>query len=250
MNFKKKNKKIRRSKNRKLSQDGDTSTDDVKVNPKRTVRFSKLIEVRQLSDKHAEDAFLSRLSYSAFMRVIYQRNQRNLNNEMNGNVRRSLLNNDFVYRGPKLSMKETALLAFYFTSIWFAANLSFHLGLQYSEAGFVNVLSSTTPLFTLLLGIIFPSFSTTDSVSLTKLLGVLICISSVAVISSSEPINHSHSNQALQSSKIKLTDSVIPLGGIWSLCGAFFYALYVVLMKFNVAHDSMLNLPMFFGNLF
>src|SRR6218665_3621118 len=40
---------------------------------KRSVRFSKFMEVRHMTAKHAEDAFLSRLSYSAFMRHIYQK---------------------------------------------------------------------------------------------------------------------------------------------------------------------------------
>lgn len=126
----------------------------------------------------------------------------------------------------------------------------------------VNVLSSTTPLFTLLLCIIFPSGSSTDSISLTKLLGVLVFIASVALISSSEPINHSMQSITTFSSTTSTTtnspdtghgrfhffsDSAMPLGSIWSLVGAFFYAVYIVLMRFNVVHDAMLNFPMFFG---
>ena len=125
------------------------------------------------------------------------------------------------------------------------------------------MLSSTTPLFTLLLCIIFPSGSSTDSISLTKLLGVLVFIASVALISSSEPINHSLQSittfTSISSTTTTnspdtghgrfhfLSDSAMPLGSIWSLVGAFFYAVYIVLMRFNVVHDAMLNFPMFFG---
>nr|XP_046908745.1 protein DDB_G0276689-like [Dermatophagoides farinae] len=248
-----------------------------KLKSKRLVRFSNLIEVRQLSDKHADDAFLSRLSYSSFMRVLYQRNRQRLHsntNELTGNNQSTspLSSSNYGHHHHhhhhdhtnKLTIRETAILAFYFTWIWFAAHLSFHMGLQYSEAGLVNVLSSTTPLFTLLLGILFPSGSVTDSLSLTKLLCVLLSISSVAMISNIEPINpHQSSNQPFQannlatinnnhnnnSGKLNMAnnETILPLGSIWSLCGAFFYSVYIVLMRYNLVHDSMLNFPMFFG---
>ena len=250
-----------------------------KLKSKRLVRFSNLIEVRQLSDKHADDAFLSRLSYSSFMRVLYQRNRQRLHsntNELTGNNQSTspLSSSNYGHHHHhhhdhtnKLTIRETAILAFYFTWIWFAAHLSFHMGLQYSEAGLVNVLSSTTPLFTLLLGILFPSGSVTDSLSLTKLLCVLLSISSVAMISNIEPINpHQSSHQPFQannlatinnnhnnnSGKLNMAnnETILPLGSIWSLCGAFFYSVYIVLMRYNLVHDSMLNFPMFFGNYF
>lgn len=264
VNFKKKNKTKRKSKKVEESSLNSSTNDDAQK-PRRYVRFSKLIEVRTLTDKHAEDAYVSRLSYSAFMRHIYHKTQQSLNasSDTSGSANSSSNSADFMYRGPKLNVKETALLAFYFTPIWFAANLSFHVGLQYSEAGMVNVLSSTTPLFTLLLCIIFPSGSSTDSISLTKLLGVLVFIASVALISSSEPINHSLQSittfTSISSTTTTnspdtghgrfhfLSDSAMPLGSIWSLVGAFFYAVYIVLMRFNVVHDAMLNFPMFFG---
>lgn len=251
VNFKKK--KNRRNKRKCRLEESNIEESSLKnTKSKRSVRFSKLIEVRTLSEKHAEDAYISRLSYSAFMRHIYNKTQHNLtsNNESSDSISNS---SDFEYRGPKLNVKDTALLAFYFTPIWFAANLSFHVGLQYSEAGLVNVLSSTTPLFTLLLSIIFPSGSNSDNISLTKLLGVLVFISSVAIISTSEPINHSHSQPPTvkpEPNAIKLqllNETVMPLGSIWSLVGAFFYAVYIVLMRYNVMHDGMLNFPMFFG---
>lgn len=254
VNFKKKNKRSKRKSKKTEEANPEDSPGKAIDKPRRNVRFSKLIEIRTLTDKHAEDAYVSRLSYSAFMRHIYHKTQQGLNaSNGHGNASPNSSTPDFVYRGPKLNVKETALLAFYFTPIWFAANLSFHVGLQYSEAGMVNVLSSTTPLFTLLLGIIFPSGSTTDSISLTKLLGVLVFIASVALISTAQPINHSSDIAAVilpEASQIKfqlLSDTTMPLGSIWSLVGAFFYAVYIVLMRFNVVHDAMLNFPMFFG---
>lgn len=223
---------------------------------RRAVRFSKLIEVRQLTDKHADEHFLSRLSYTTFMRVIYNRNhQATQRGTYFGNSTGGATFPGFIFNGGQLGIKDTAMLAFYFTAIWFTANMSFHMGLRYSEAGLVNVLSSTTPLFTLLLGIIFPSGSTTDAISLTKLLGVLMCILSVALLSTTQPLSPESPMAADNSSTSPRspllrevnTDTVVPLGSLWSLCGAFFYAVYIVLMRYNVPHDSMLNFPMFFG---
>ncbi|UXI14828.1 Eukaryotic translation initiation factor 3 subunit D [Sarcoptes scabiei] len=244
---------------------------------KRSVRFSHLIEVRQMSDKHAYDAFLSRLSYSSFMRLLYQSkptyNKASNFEEDSGDLRKNRVRSG-QYDSSKLSIKETALFAFYFMWIWFAAHLSIHMGFQYSEAGLVNVLSSTTPLFTLILGTLFPSGSSIDSLSLTKLLCVLISISSVAMISNIGPVHHHHeidnfhprdllysqtslddSSSLASSSKFYLTKSnymndsnFLPLGSIWSLCGAFFYACYIVLMRYNLPNDAILNFPMFFGN--
>lgn len=180
------------------------------------------------------------------MRVLYQRNRQKLDTE--DSVQESQNSTDDLYNMHKLNIKETALLAFYFTWIWFAAHLSFHMGLQYTEAGLVNVLSSTTPLFTLLLGILFPSGAVTDSLSLTKLLCVLISISNVAMISNIEPVNHSLKLLKYTSVNSNIPhETILPLGSIWSLCGAFFYAVYIVLMRYNIPHDSMLNFPMFFG---
>lgn len=237
----------------------DSKQNVKKQKRKRSVRFSKLMEVRHMTAKHAEDAFLSRLSYSAFMRHIYQKTHQHQASQVGRNAHGRNGFPNMSYRAPSLNIKETALLAFYFTSIWFTANLSFHFGLQYSEAGLVNVLSSTTPLFTLLLGLIFPSGVSNDSVSVTKLLAVALFISSVAVISTTEPIEppgalnstaFTPSVSAFQSPaglQPPPQTSNFPIGSLWTLCGAFFYGFYVVLMRYNVLHDSMLNFPMFFG---
>lgn len=235
-------------------QNGNIFTKSVK-RKRRSVRFSKLIEVRQLTDKHADEHFLSRLSYTSFMRVLYNRNNNATQRDANFGTSPNSTFPSFIFTGGQLGIKDTAMLAFYFTAIWFTANMSFHMGLRYSEAGLVNVLQSTTPLFTLLLGIIFPSGSTTDAISLTKLLGVLLCILSVALLSTTQPL--SPDNETSVSSVTPSTsprshlmlegDTVVPLGSLWSLCGAFFYAVYIVLMRYNVPHDSMLNFPMFFG---
>ena len=166
----------------------------------KSVRFSKLTEVRQLSESQAEEALMARLSYQASIRAqeqLLQTRQQNAN---------------------KLTVGQTIKLSLIFSSLWFLANWSYQLALKYSEAGLVNLLSSTSSLFTILLSPIFPSHSSSDNFSLTKLVAVVISLGSVAVISTaqskSEPIDY------------------IPVGALWALSGSFFYAV----TKHSVSH--------------
>jgi solute carrier family 35 protein F5 len=183
-------------------------------NNQKSVRFSKLTEVRQLSESQAEEALLARLSYQATLRA-----------------QESAYSNSRI--NAKLTIIETAKLSLVFCTFWFAGNLSYQLGLKYSEAGLVNVLSSTSSLFTILLSSIFPSNSTADKFSLTKLIAVVISVGSVAIISTAE-------------SRLE-NISYIPIGGLWALCGAFFYAAYIVMLRHKVDNEDSIDIPMFFG---
>ncbi len=185
------------------------------ANNQKSVRFSKLTEVRQLSESQAEEALLARLSYQATIRA---QESAFSNSRTNAN---------------KLTIIETAKLSLIFCTFWFAGNLSYQLGLKYSEAGLVNVLSSTSSLFTIILSSILPSKSTTDKFSLTKLIAVVISIGSVAIISTAE-------------SRFE-NISYIPIGGLWALSGAFFYAAYIVMLRHKVDNEDSIDIPMFFG---
>ena len=61
---------------------------------------------------------------------------------------------------------------------WFIGNYSYQTALLHTEAGMVNVLSSSSSLFTLVLGACLPS-GNSDKFTLSKLLAVLISISGV-----------------------------------------------------------------------
>ena len=56
---------------------------------------------------------------------------------------------------------------------WFVGNFSYQEALKDTEAGIVNVLSSTSGLFTLICAAIYPS-SSTDRFTLSKLSAVLL----------------------------------------------------------------------------
>ena len=42
-------------------------------------------------------------------------------------------------------------------------------------------------------------------------------------------------------------ESEIPLGALWSLCGACLYAVYLVMLRRKVENEDKLDIPMFFG---
>lgn len=174
----------------------------------KSVRFSNLSEVRQLSDEHAEEALMSRLSYQAYLRVEEER---------------ARLSN-------KLTVKQVAKLAFIFCFLWFFANYTFQKGLMDTEAGIVTVLSSTSGLFTLVCAAIYPS-SQGDKFTLSKLVAVLVSLSGVVMVSMSD---------------LKLEDKV-PTGALWGLASAMLYAFYLVLVRRKVNHEDRMDIPMFFG---
>ena len=64
---------------------------------------------------------------------------------------------------------------------WFVGNYAYQIALSDTEAGVVNVISSASGLFTLILAAIFPS-SVADKFTISKLVSVLLMV--VGVVSS------------------------------------------------------------------
>ena len=114
---------------------------------------------------------------------------------------------------------------------WFLGNYSYQAALSHTEAGLVNVLSSSSSLFTLLLAACLPS-GVSDRFTLTKFVAVIFSIAGVVMVSLSD---------------LKLEDS-IPVGAGWALAGSMCYAAYLVLLKRRVDHEDKMSIPMFFGN--
>ena len=64
---------------------------------------------------------------------------------------------------------------------WFIGNYSYQAALSHTEAGIVNVMSSSSSLFTLLLAACLPS-GISDRFTITKFVAVLISIAGVVSI--------------------------------------------------------------------
>lgn len=131
----------------------DTESDDSSI---RSVRFSKLAEVREMSAAEATEALMSRLSYAASLRVRRQKTHH-----------------------------KTARTALMFCILWFIANYTFQLALDPSETAVVTLLSTTSSLFTLALAASFPS-SSGDRFTVSKLVAVSLCVGGAAMASMSE----------------------------------------------------------------
>uniref|UniRef100_A0A671VAA8 Solute carrier family 35 member F5 n=1 Tax=Sparus aurata TaxID=8175 RepID=A0A671VAA8_SPAAU len=175
---------------------------------KQRVRFSNIMEVRQLPSTQALEAKLSRMSYpaakdhEAMLRTV-----------------------------GKLTITDVAKISFFFCFVWFLANLSYQEALSDTQVAIVNILSSTSGLFTLILAAIFPSNST-DRFTLSKLLAVALSMGGVALVSFSSMDN---------------PDEKGVIGSLWSLAGAVLYAVYIVMIKRRVDREDKLDIPMFFG---
>ncbi|XP_018013997.1 solute carrier family 35 member F5 [Hyalella azteca] len=126
----------------------------------RSVRFSRVAEVRQLPDADGAEALLSRLSFSASLRA-----QQELYNLHIG-----------------LAVSAVAYVALVFCLLWFLGNYSYQMALSISHSGIINVVSSTSGLFTLILAAVFPSASG-DAFTVSKLLTVLLMLAGVMMVS-------------------------------------------------------------------
>ena len=186
------------------SSDGDSDDTSVK-----SVRFSKLTEVRQMSDKEAMEAMLSRLSFTASLRAE-QIAQLTAN---------------------KLQVREVMKISLIFSLLFFFANYTYQIALSNTQAGVVNVIASTSGLFTLIFAAMFPS-SPVDKFSSTKLFAVFIMISGVAIISIED---------------LKVEQKSFPSGVVWSIFGAITYACYIVFLKLQVPNEEKMDFTMFFG---
>ncbi|XP_059822287.1 solute carrier family 35 member F5-like [Hypanus sabinus] len=183
------------------------NNDNIPAVKKTRVRFSNIMEVRQLPAHHAFEAKLSRMSYPA-----------------------AKDHEAALKSAGKLTISQVAKISFFFCFVWFLANFSYQEALSYTQVAIVNILSSTSGFFTLLLAAMFPSNSG-DRFTLSKLLAVILSIGGVTLVSLS-------SNE---------TGGKGTVGSLWSLTGAVLYAVYIVMIKRKVDREDKLDIPMFFG---
>lgn len=187
----------------------NTNVDAQKKTPKKSrVRFSNIMEIRQLPSSHALDAKLSRMSHPAVKEQ-----------------------EPLLKTVGKLTATQVAKISFFFCFVWFLANFSYQEALSDTQVAIVNILSSTSGLFTLILAAVFPSNSG-DRFTLSKLLAVILSIGGVVLVNLSG------------SEKSSGRDTI---GSIWSLVGAMLYAVYIVMIKRKVDREDKLDIPMFFG---
>ncbi len=176
----------------------------------RRVRFKNVAQVVEMNPSDALYANLARLSYNASLRA-------------QAALRRA---------ASRLTIGEVMRLALLFCVPWFLGNFCYQTALSDTEAAVVNVLSSSSCLFTLVLAAVFPSESG-DRITLSKLVAVCFSVLGVVLIS--------YSDLEIEGG------GGVPKGALWTLAGSFFYSTYIVLLRRKVSHEDNMDSPMFFG---
>uniref|UniRef100_H2ZHN4 Solute carrier family 35 member F5 n=1 Tax=Ciona savignyi TaxID=51511 RepID=H2ZHN4_CIOSA len=131
----------------------------------------------------------------------------------------------------------TGVLFYLYIRGFFIGNVAYQEALSVSEVSLVNVLSSTSGLFTLILAAVLPS-GPADRFTISKLCAVLLSIGGMTMVGLGAE------NTDIQN--LLSTDNA-KLGVMWSLIGTFCYAVYLVSLKKSVGSDENIDVPMFFG---
>lgn len=137
---------------------------------------------------------------------------------------------------PKFTTRETAKLASQFCVLWYLANLFSNASLSYTSVGSSTLLTSTSSIFTLIVGSIFR----VEKFSFKKLGALGISILGVALITREE---------AVTSDAVPGDDeSMAWLGNLMALVSALLYGVYTTLLRVRVGEDDeRINMFHFFG---
>lgn len=157
-----------------------------------------------------------------------------------------------------LALLPTAKLAFYFCLLWFGANYSALACLQFTTVASTTILTSTSSIWTLIIGAI----TMTERFTWRKLFGVLaslfgiILISMVDLNTDDDPTDTDETTpptlrllrRALKAFPTKSAAELL-LGDALALLSAVIYGLYTVMLKKTTlsAQPLELNMPLFFG---
>ncbi|KAI9227253.1 MAG: hypothetical protein DHS80DRAFT_17488 [Piptocephalis tieghemiana] len=171
-----------------------------------------------------------------------------------------------------LTLGQTARSGLSFCILWFAANWSLNAALAYTSVGSSTIISSTSALFTLVLGV----WVGVERFSTAKLLAVLASIIGVSLVTYADLSLHgateegagplssssssSFSREGLQE-ELWLAPPAQPTippplgpaipstmyGDILALFGAFFYGAYATLLKWDVRDERRVDPQLFLG---
>ncbi|KAG9690950.1 hypothetical protein KCU95_g8388, partial [Aureobasidium melanogenum] len=139
-----------------------------------------------------------------------------------------------------LSLGETARLSLEFCILWFLANYFVAACLEHTTVASSTILTSTSSIFTLLLGCAVG----VEIFTLKKLLGVLASLLGVVLISSVDLFGDNDDGRGLFPHK---SARQVALGDAMALLSAVLYGIYAVLMKKRIGDERRISMPVFFG---
>ncbi|UZJ54380.1 hypothetical protein CBS101457_003700 [Exobasidium rhododendri] len=157
--------------------------------------------------------------------------------------------------GPPLDLHQTASLAANFMIVWFMANYCLNVSLKLTSVASATTLSSASGFFTLALG----SMAGVEIFSVSKLLAVATSFTGVLLVTRADATTTTTtmtvpfsswlswlSSSSSSSSSSSTADNAY-LGDLLALSSAFFYAVYVVMLKKRIGDESRVSMPLFFG---
>ncbi|KAI8932234.1 hypothetical protein NX059_011113 [Plenodomus lindquistii] len=144
-----------------------------------------------------------------------------------------------------LTIASTFTLALEFCALWFLANYFASACLSHTTVASSTILSSTSSIWTLLLG----SLLRVERFTLPKFLGVTASLAGVAIISLIDVSNSSSSpdDSSDRGSFPYKSPSELALGDAMAFISAVCYGLYTVFLKRRIGSESRVNMPLFFG---
>ncbi|RXK41217.1 hypothetical protein M231_01367 [Tremella mesenterica] len=135
----------------------------------------------------------------------------------------------------KLSVKETAKVAAWWSAVWFIANLAVNASLAWTSVASVTILSSTSGFFTLALG----ALCRVEVLNNIKFSAVLMSFVGVVLVTRADSSSHNAADVDVPAHPV--------LGDLAALLSASFYAVYVVLLKVRVGNEDRADMQMLLG---
>lgn len=139
-------------------------------------------------------------------------------------------------------MHQTAVLAAQFMVVWFLANYCLNVALKLTSVASATTLSSASGFFTLALG----SLVGVEAFSLSKLGAVTMSFTGVLMVTRADSTPSSPSSPPVPGDGTREPSAPFS-GDLFALASAAFYAVYVVLLKKRIRHESRVSMPLFFG---
>ncbi|QSS55314.1 thiamine-repressible mitochondrial transporter THI74 [Histoplasma capsulatum var. duboisii H88] len=141
----------------------------------------------------------------------------------------------------RLGFKATAKLSLEFCLVWFMANYFAAACLQFTTVGSTTILTSTSGVWTLILGAVLG----VEKFTIRKLLGVLASLTGIILISRVDLSGEN--NDENRGSFPHKSAGEIAIGDAMAAFSAILYGVYTIVMKKQVGDESRVNMPLFFG---
>lgn len=140
-----------------------------------------------------------------------------------------------------LTLRETSKVSLEFSLLWFSANYLVSVCLEYTSVASSTILTSTTSIWTLILGALFR----VERFSIRKLIGVFTSLVGIALISTVDLSGKD--NDENRGKFPHKSQGQIALGDAMAFGSAVMYGIYTVVMKKRVGNEDRVSMPLFFG---